>query len=999
MMGISCLAASLLFTGLEVQASVGETFKVDKLNYTVLTETGSTGTVEIVADSWGYYLSGNLDIPASVKHGTVTYGVVSIGNEAFQSTSVTGVTIPVSVTRIGDYAFYNCKSLTGITIPNNVISLGKGVFSYCTGLTSVTLGTGLTKLENNVFGGCSSLTGIVIPNNIKQIGEYAFSGCTKLTSLTLGSGVTSIGEGAFSACSQLTGVTIPNSVEHIGADAFYDCTSLTSAAVPDSVASIDEWAFSGCDKLPSIFFSTGGKILIRYSYSNTAASYTIPATVTYIAAGAFSGSETLTSVTIPNSVTRIGRYAFSGCTALTSMDIPASVTSIGNGLFNYCKKLSTLTVSPANPAYTAVDNVLFNKTMTTLVQYPRGREGSTYTVPDSVTVIGDDAFTECMKLDAVVLGNRVTTIGDYAFWGCEYMEKITIPASVTSIGSYAFQHAGLLNVTLPEGVTKISDYAFEHCYDIRTVTFGSKVTFIGEYAFSRCSSLTGITIPNSVTTIGSYAFRESRLVDVTIPNSVTTMGAGVFSECTGLTNIVLPNKLTAVSADMFYNCKKLTNIVIPDSVKTIDSYAFWKCEKLTDITLPAGLTQIGSGVFNGCKNLTKITLPAGLTSMGYSVFANCEKLTEVYYEGDNPLAGLLIYDNTPNNLLSYYPTGNASWLERIENGKWRDRGVATWDPEPRPPGPPTGDFTYTYENGVLILYFTGTLCQSADAVHWTELPSAASPYRVALKDKKSFFCARSGSNPPVSKDITIPLASGVDLTLIWIEPGTFMMGSPENEFGRFTDEDLHQVTLTKGYWLGQFEVTQPQYEAIMGANYSKFKDPSRPVECVFWSEANDFCAKLTEIERAAGRLPEGYEYSLPTEAQWEYACRAGTTTGLYNGKENTSTRGVCPNVSEIAWYDQNSGSQTHAVGQKQPNSWGLYDMAGNVAEWCLDWKGAYPGQAVTDPTGPETGTFRVVRGGDWNNYAQFCRSAARHSNQPGSCTSSIGFRVALAPVK
>ncbi|MBO4544775.1 MAG: SUMF1/EgtB/PvdO family nonheme iron enzyme, partial [Verrucomicrobia bacterium] len=561
----------------------------------------------------------------------------------------------------------------------------------------------------------------------------------------------------------------------------------------------------------------------------------------------------------------------------------------------------------------------------------------------------------------------------------------------------AFQCAGLLSVTLPEGVTEIGDEAFDYCYDMRTVTLGSKVTSIGNYAFSRCSSLTGITLPGSLTTIGNYAFKGCRMMEsITIPDSVTTMGAGIFKECAGLLNITLPNKLTTIKANMFSGCVNLTSIVIPDSVTGIDSYAFENCERMKEVTFSANLEIIQSSAFTGCRYLTKVTLPATLTSMGYSVFKDCVRLTEVYYEGDNPSAGLLIYDNTPDNLLSYYPTGNATWLERIEDGKWRDRGVATWDPEPRPPGP-TGDFSYTYEDGVLILYFTGTLCQSVDAVHWTELPSATSPYRVALKDKKSFFCAKSGSTPPASKDITIPLASGVDLTLIWIEPGTFMMGSPENEFGRFTDEDLHQVTLTKGYWVGKYEVTQAQYEAILGAsaNYSKFKDPSRPVECIFWSEATNFCAKLTEIERAAGRLPEGYEYSLPTEAQWEYACRAGTTTGLYSGKENTSTRGVCPNVDEIAWYDQNSGSQTHVVGQKLPNAWGLYDMAGNVAEWCLDWKGAYPGQAVTDPTGPETGTFRVVRGGDWDNYAQFCRSAARHSNQPGFCTSSIGFRVAL----
>ncbi len=994
--GMSSLAASLLFAGFESQAAVGDIFMVNKLYYKVLTETGSAGTVEVTKETWGYYLTGDVNIPASVKNGSITYTVTSIGENVFYNTSMTAVTIPATVTKIGDYAFYGCKSLSTVAIPNSVTSLGIGAFCACQGLTSVTLSSNLPEIGNMTFSACQKLASITIPDSVTKIGDYAFDGCTALSNVAFGKQVASIGEEAFSNCTGLTSITLPASVNYIGQYAFSDCKGLTSAAVPDTVAFIGEYAFSECDQLPSVFFSTGGKILINYSYSLTATSYTIPSTVNYIACGAFIWAEYLTNITIPDSVTKIGDYAFASCEALTSINIPASVTSIGKGPFMGCKKLSTLTVSPSNPAYTAVDNVLFNKAITTLVQYPRGKEGSSYTVPATVTVIAPDAFTECMKLDAVVLGNRVTTIGESAFWGCEFLEQINIPASVTSIGAYAFQHAGLLNVTLPEGVTEISDYAFEDCYDLRTITLGSKVTSIGEYAFSRCSSLGSFTIPASVTKIGDYAFKGCRMIEsFTIPNSVTTMGSGVFSECTALSNVTFSDKLTSISSYMFKKCTHLTSINIPDNVTKIGTYAFLGCERLADVTLSRNLENIQGSVFSGCEKLTKITLPYSLKEIGYSVFNDCVKLTEVYYEGDCPAAGLSLYEGTPDSLLSYYPTGNASWIERIEGGKWRDRGVATWDPEPRPPTP-TGDFTYTYENGVLTLYFTGTLCQSSDAVHWTEIPSATSPYKVAIKEKKLFFCAKAGDTPPPSKDIIIPLADGVDLEMLWVEPGTFMMGSPENEFGRFIDEVQHQVTLTKGYWLGKYEVTQAQYVALMGSNYSQFKDPARPVECVFWSEATNFCAKLTEIERAAGRLPEGYEYTLPTEAQWEYACRAGTSTGLYSGKENTSTRGVCPNVDEIAWYDQNSGSTTHLPGQKQPNAWGFYDMAGNVAEWCQDWMGAYSTQAQVDPTGPETGKGRVLRGGDWNNYAQFCRSAARHSNPPDSwITSSIGFRVAL----
>ena len=213
------------------------------------------------------------------------------------------------------------------------------------------------------------------------------------------------------------------------------------------------------------------------------------------------------------------------------------------------------------------------------------------------------------------------------------------------------------------------------------------------------------------------------------------------------------------------------------------------------------------------------------------------------------------------------------------------------------------------------------------------------------------------------------------------------MGSPSGELGRQSNETQHSVTISKGFWLGKYEVTQAQYEAVMGGNPAK----NYPVYYVTWYDATNFCAKLTASEKAAGRLPSGYVYTLPTEAQWEYACRAGTT-GDYN------VNGAA--LSDLGWYFDNSDSKTHPVGQKKPNAWGLYDMHGNVWEWCLDWYGSYPSSAVTDPKGPSTGSGRVVRGGGWETPADYCRSAYRgyYPDSYGGYGSG-GFRVALAPVQ
>lgn len=228
------------------------------------------------------------------------------------------------------------------------------------------------------------------------------------------------------------------------------------------------------------------------------------------------------------------------------------------------------------------------------------------------------------------------------------------------------------------------------------------------------------------------------------------------------------------------------------------------------------------------------------------------------------------------------------------------------------------------------------------------------------------------------------------LELVWIKPGTFVMGSPPHEADRHKAEGPQTgVTLTQGFWLGKTPVTQGQYEAVTGGNPSSFKQVGKlaPVEEVSWTDAMEYCEKLTKREQAAGRLPEGYAYTLPTEAQWEYARRAGAT-GAYAGDPDT-----------MAWHQGNSGGTTHPVGTRAVNEWGLSDLSGNVLQWCLDWFGDYPGGEVKDPTGPDFGHFRMARGGSWRMGPELCRSAARAGGSPGRKDYTIGFRLALCPVR
>jgi formylglycine-generating enzyme required for sulfatase activity len=234
------------------------------------------------------------------------------------------------------------------------------------------------------------------------------------------------------------------------------------------------------------------------------------------------------------------------------------------------------------------------------------------------------------------------------------------------------------------------------------------------------------------------------------------------------------------------------------------------------------------------------------------------------------------------------------------------------------------------------------------------------------------LCAAK-AGPPPAKEITLDLGGGVKMELVLIPAGEFVMGDAG---GDFDEVPLHKVIIAKPFCLGKYEVTQEQWQAVMGANPARFKGAKSPVERVSWNDCRAFIDKLNQN---VGK--PGVRFSLPTEAQWEYACRAGTSTRWSFGDDEAST-------DQYAWWDENSGNTTHPVGQKKPNAWGLYDMHGNVEEWCLD-----------DWPGPnDIGKMVMTRGGSWHDRPTACRSAARaQALAPGGGTERIGFRVVCLP--
>ena len=237
---------------------------------------------------------------------------------------------------------------------------------------------------------------------------------------------------------------------------------------------------------------------------------------------------------------------------------------------------------------------------------------------------------------------------------------------------------------------------------------------------------------------------------------------------------------------------------------------------------------------------------------------------------------------------------------------------------------------------------------------------------------------------PVTKvnNISIPVKDGISIDMVRVEAGTFTMGATaEMEDPMDWEKPTHRVTLTNDYYIGKYEVTQALWQAVMGNNPSYFKGDNLPVEYVSWDDCQDFLSKLNRIT--------GKTFRLPTEAEWEYAARGGNKSRGYQYSGSN-------NLSDVAWYDDNSGKKTHAVGTKQANELGIYDMNGNVFEWCQDWYGEYNSSSQVNPTGANSGSYRVLRGGSWGIFARFCRSSCRSSNAPGYRFHNLGLRLVLS---
>ena len=668
-----------LVSVLNISAEVYSGSCGDNASYTLDTETGLLSITGTGAMTDYYGQAPWIAQRSYIKSAGIADGITSIGYAAFSGCSdMTSIEIPNSVTSIGINAFYGCSGLTSVAIPNSVIEIGRFALDGCYFEKQNFINNSRLDAETNNYWGAIIVdsrengfvindgvllkyygheSSVTIPNSVTSIGSRAFYGCSDLTSVEIPNSVTQIGDYAFLSCSGLTSVTIPNSVASLVSSAFSGCTGLTSIIVesgnekydsrnncnaiietpsntlirgcinteiPNSVTSIGDMAFSACSGLTSVI---------------------IPNSVTSIGFGAFSGCFGLTSLTIPNSVTSIGGYAFNNCSGLTSITITESVTTIGEYAFYECSGLTSVHITDLE-AWCKIDFPDFTSNPLSYAHhlFMDGKEITDLVIPNSVTSIGERAFSSCSSLTSVTIPNSITSIGYWAFQGCSGLTSVHI----TNLGAWC-------KIKFADGFSNplsIAHHLFIDGNEIKDLVIHDSVQSISDYAFRNCLSLTSVTIPNSVSSIGNYVFQGCFFEKQGFINN-SSLDAETNNYWGARIVDSRDNGFVVKDGVLLIYIGNESSVTIPNSVISIGDEAFTVCLGLKEVTIPNSVTSIGSGAFSGCSSLTSITIPNSVTSIARYAISQCSSLTDVYCYAEN-------IPTTPNNAFNNSNTNNAT---------------------------------------------------------------------------------------------------------------------------------------------------------------------------------------------------------------------------------------------------------------------------------------------------------------------------------------------------
>ncbi len=599
------------------------------------------------------------------------------------------------VTKLGDWAFRNMNPIAIVKFADSstLETIGEGAFYGCASLAIITLPNCIVNIEDYAFALCSSLSALLLPTMTKKIGAYAFYGCQTLGSLTIYANVKSIGEYAFANCYALqymlySGPAIEWSMiskgenwdQNAGANTTKGKYTLScSGSGPDT----DTPTFGECGESAVWNFDYAtGKLIVSgtgaisdyravispppwevwedyilsvevlegietigddaFCLLRNIKTIKLASSVKEIKSGAISICDSLTDVYLSEGLLTIGPGAFSSCKSLEIINIPASVTSIDSSAFSDCRALTDIHVSDESESYASIGGVLFNKEITTLIKYPRGKTAKEYTIPDTVTYVGPSSLADCVTLEKINLPSNLLYIGKLSISGCISLKSINIPKGTTGIYEQAFTNCtSLETVSIPNSVEKIYYDAFAYCYNLETIDFSGsetkwgKVTKETDWDKNAGRDTAGGTYTVTFGPDGDYFGKcgddvtwelwvETGLLKI---SGTGDMNAKKPSYWTTYKNQILKVEMsegiTSIMDYAFEDMTKLTTINIPSTITTIGKSAFDGCTSLTRISLPEGLTTIGASAFYGCSALESINIPSTLTSIGGSAFYNC----------------------------------------------------------------------------------------------------------------------------------------------------------------------------------------------------------------------------------------------------------------------------------------------------------------------------------------------------------------------------------------
>ncbi len=973
------------------------------------TKTGDYTLKLVNSGKYASDYSGNVTIPGYVYHDGIYYTVTAIGTDAFYDCKqLTWVNIPTTVTRIENKAFYYCTALTRVVIPESVVEIGDWNFYASDELTTVTLPSTLTTMGHDCFGVCYKLSKVTCKATTPpSIDEDCFS-APYTTKPTL-----YVPEGSISAYASIynwshyfgsimtmldydfiymnlkfvvtspttamcIGPAIPNPsggwsipdvangymVTEVGERAFFHCTDITSMSLGDNIEKVGPYAFYLCKGMTILNLGS----------------------VKMIDDAAFGDCTSLTQITIPNTVTYIGQYGFGGG-GLHDVTIPASVTSLGGNPFINCQSLVDVIVDNGNQYYTSHDGALYTRDMSTLIGYPCGITATQLVIPEGVQTIGRHALSYNSHLERVILPQSLTQVEDASFIDMSALKNLTCQATTPPVVNFSFTFTGTLDnsglkLYVPKGRKSAYQAAYgwqdfplivETSYDFMVdgiyynITGSNPRTVEVTYRDTDYNSYSGqVNVPGTVTHGG-------------VTYTVTAIGNSAFRKCADLTSLTLPNTITDIKPLAFYYCDSLTSLDIPNSVTTIHHEAFWICRGLTHVTIPNSVTSIGYDAFRNCSALSSVVIGKNVATIGQNCFLYDPLLTEITCLGETPPA----VSNTTHFFSLYegvtlrVPYGSHEAYRNTAPWSELSHIVSEQTIEPALLGDVNGDGLVNISDVTSLI---NLLLKGNNQPGDHPAADVNGDSQVNISDVTSLINKLLKGHTGTTTGGTARtdfLINSVPFTMVKVDGGTFMMGLDNDA----SATPVHQVTLSD-YSIGETEVTQALWQTVMGSNPSHFtSDVNLPVENMNWNDCQTFVSKLSQLT--------GKNFGLPTEAQWEFAARGGNKSQGYTYPGSNEP-------GEVAWYQANSGNKTHPVGTKAPNELGLYDMAGNVFEWCQDYWGSYTSAAQTDPQGPTSGDGRVCRSSGYNrNNDTWLRCGGRTFDSPTTAANDTGLRLAI----